>query len=86
MGAAESHSLVQGAATEGDDGAQILDKGQRQGLPSQFVLVVTAPPGTGKKDLMALFMSQHSGKIAYVQTASAATATQPVRSVPTRAV
>jgi hypothetical protein len=44
-----------------------------------FVLVVTAPPGTGKQALMGAFVVQYAGRIAYIAREGAVHASEPVR-------
>lgn len=47
-------------------------------IPDQFVLIVTAPPGVGKEELMGTFISDNVDRVAYVARIGAVRATQPV--------
>lgn len=53
-----------------------------EAVPGQFVIIITAPPGVGKEELMGTFISDNVDRIAYVARIGAVRATQPVCSFP----
>lgn len=73
MGASESRPALTGA--QGDPNA--ADK-----QSDQFVLIMTAPPGVGKEQLMGTFIADNVQSMAYVAKVGAVRANEPVRSFP----
>lgn len=70
MGASESRPQQAGGA--GADGNIVH-------YAHQFVLIMTAPPGVGKEQLMGTFIAENVRSMAYVAKVGAVRANEPVR-------
>lgn len=72
MGASESRTQQPGGA--GNDGQSTAAN-----YANQFVLIMTAPPGVGKEQLMGTFIAENVRSMAYVAKVGAVRANEPVR-------
>lgn len=69
MGASDSRSAQPGGAEEPNVASP----------PDHFVLIMTAPPGVGKEQLMGTFIAENVRSMAYVAKVGAVRANEPVR-------